>query len=98
MVEPLLGTCCENEASTIGKFLLFMAESPRSAVDSYISCLCPLFAGFCYISTCRWCRILAITSTCRIISLSKWLITMVSFRPLRIGLWDPFQMAELHGL
>ena len=23
----------------------------------------------------------------------KWLLTMVSFRPLRIGLWDPFQMA-----
>ena len=22
---------------------------------------------------------------------------MVSFRPLRIGLWDPFQMAEIHG-
>ena len=28
------------------------------------------------------------SSTC------KWLITMVSFRPLRIGLWDPFQMAS----
>ena len=24
--------------------------------------------------------------------------TMVSFRPLRIGLWDPFQMAYIHGL
>ena len=22
----------------------------------------------------------------------KWLVTIVSFRPLRIGLWDPFQM------
>ena len=22
---------------------------------------------------------------------------MVSFRPVNIGLWDPFQMAELHG-
>ena len=26
-------------------------------------------------------------------SLFRWLITMVSIRPLRIGLWDPFQMA-----
>ena len=25
----------------------------------------------------------------------KWLISMVSFCPLRIGLWDPFQMAFL---
>ncbi len=25
-------------------------------------------------------------------------ITMVIISPLRIGLWDPFQMAELHGL
>ena len=25
----------------------------------------------------------------------KWLITMVSFRPLRIRLWDPFQLAIL---
>ena len=24
-----------------------------------------------------------------------WLITMVRFRPLRMGLWDPFQMAFL---
>jgi len=28
----------------------------------------------------------------------KWLVTMASFSPLRIGLRDPFQMAELHGL
>ena len=28
----------------------------------------------------------------------KWLITMVIVSPLRIGLWDPFQKAELHGL
>ena len=28
----------------------------------------------------------------------KWLITMVSCCPLRIGLWDPFQMAKIHGL
>ena len=28
----------------------------------------------------------------------KWLRTMGSFRPLRIGLWDPFQMTEIHGL
>ena len=27
----------------------------------------------------------------------KWLITMVILSPLRIGLWDPFQMA-IHGL
>ena len=29
----------------------------------------------------------------------KWLVTIVSFRPLRIGLWDPFQMPFpwLHG-
>ena len=33
-----------------------------------------------------------------IIPFKKWLTTMISFRPLRIGLWDPFQMAELHGL
>ena len=26
---------------------------------------------------------------------SRWLITMVRFCPLRIGLWDPFQMAFL---
>ena len=26
------------------------------------------------------------------------LISMVSFCPLRIGLWDPFQMAESHGI
>ena len=31
--------------------------------------------------------------TWRIIPVSKWLITMVSCCPLRIGLWDPFQMA-----
>ena len=31
-------------------------------------------------------------------SLSMWLTTMNSVRPLRIGLWDPFHMAELHGL
>ena len=31
-------------------------------------------------------------TTWRIIPVSKWLITMVSFRPLRIGLWDSFQM------
>ena len=37
-------------------------------------------------------------TTWRIIPFSKWLITMVSFRPLRIGLWDPFQMAYLNGL
>ena len=29
-------------------------------------------------------------STWRIIPVSKWLITMISYRPLRIGLWDPF--------
>ena len=30
---------------------------------------------------------------------SKWLIiTMVSKPPQKIGLWDPFQMAELYGL
>ena len=23
---------------------------------------------------------------------------MTSYGPLRIGLWDPFEMAELHGL
>ncbi len=28
----------------------------------------------------------------------KWLITMVIVSPLRIGLWDPFHMAELYGL
>ena len=28
--------------------------------------------------------------TCGIIPFSNWLMTMVSFRPLRIGLWDPF--------
>ena len=28
----------------------------------------------------------------------KWLITMVSFSLQFLGLWDPFQMAELHGL
>ena len=28
----------------------------------------------------------------------KWLITMVIVSPVRIGLWDPFQMAELDGL
>ena len=28
----------------LGKVLLFMAESPRSAVDSLL--VCPLFAGF----------------------------------------------------
>ena len=28
----------------------------------------------------------------------KWLITMVIVSALRIGLWDPFQMGELHGL
>ena len=33
-----------------------------------------------------------LSSTWRIIPFSKWLIPMVSFRPLRIGLWDPFQM------
>ena len=27
-----------------------------------------------------------------------WLITMVIVKPRRMGLWDPFQMAELHGL
>ena len=27
----------------------------------------------------------------------KWLITMVIVSPLRIGLWDPLQMAYLHG-
>ena len=28
----------------------------------------------------------------------KWLITMVIVSPQDLGLWDPFQMAELHGL
>ena len=28
----------------------------------------------------------------------KWLITMVIVSPLRIGLWDPIQMAEIYGL
>ena len=28
----------------------------------------------------------------------KWLITMVIGSPLRIGLWDPFQMAYINGL
>ncbi len=28
----------------------------------------------------------------RIIPFSKWIITMVIVSPLRIGLWDPFQM------
>ena len=37
------------------------------------------------------------TSTWRIIPVSKWLETMVIVSPLRIGLWDPFQMAELYG-
>ena len=30
----------------------------------------------------------------------KWLVTKANFRPLRIGLWDPFHMAFLcliHG-
>ena len=31
--------------------------------------------------------------TWRIIPDSKWLITMVIVSPLRVGLWDPFQMA-----
>ena len=35
------------------------------------------------------------TSTWRIIPVSEWLITMVIVSPLRIGLWDPFQMAFL---
>ena len=30
-------------------------------------------------------------------STRKCLITMVIVSPLRIGLWDPFQMAEVHG-
>ncbi len=29
--------------------------------------------------------------------LDTWLINMVIVSPLSIGLWDPFQMAELHG-
>ena len=33
----------------------------------------------------------------RIIPFRKWLLTMVIVSPLRIGLWDPFQMA-IHGL
>ena len=33
-------------------------------------------------------------ATWRIIPVSKCLRTMVSFRPLSVGLWDPFQMAE----
>ena len=28
----------------------------------------------------------------------KWLKTMVIVSPLRIGLWDPFRMAELSGV
>ena len=28
----------------------------------------------------------------------KWSISVVIVSPLRIGLWDPFQMAELHVL
>ena len=31
-------------------------------------------------------------------SQDTWLITMVIVSPLFLGLWDPFQMAELHGL
>ena len=31
--------------------------------------------------------------TWRIIPISKWLITIVIISPLRIGSWDPFQMA-----
>ena len=30
--------------------------------------------------------------------LDTWLISMVIISPLRIGLWDPFQVAELYGL
>ena len=37
-------------------------------------------------------------TTWRIIPFSTWFVTMVSFRPLRIGLWDPFQMDYLNGL
>ena len=36
--------------------------------------------------------------TWRIIPFSKWLITMVIVSPQDLGLWDPFQAAELHGL
>ena len=36
--------------------------------------------------------------TWRIIPFSKWLITMVIVSPQDLGLWDPFQTAELHGL
>ena len=35
--------------------------------------------------------------TWRIISFSKWLAFMASFRPLRIGLWDPFHSWPFHG-
>ena len=55
----------------------------------------------CYIVTCIviscWWVIPDYFKRClctwRIIPVSKWLITMVIARPLRIGLWDPFQMS-----
>ena len=35
----------------------------------------------------------------RIILFSKWLYNyFLIVRPLSVGLWDPLQMAELHGL
>ena len=36
--------------------------------------------------------------TWRIIPFGKWLVSMAIVSPRRIGLWDPFQMAELYVL
>ncbi len=41
--------------------------------------------------------LIKLAPTWRIIQVNKLLMTMVRFRPLRIGLWDPFQMA-IHGI
>ena len=36
--------------------------------------------------------------TWRIIPFGKWVVSMAIVSPRRIGLWDPFQMAELYVL
>ena len=42
-----------------------------------------IFRFYVFFAGCTW----------RIIPISKWLITIVIISPLRIGSWDPFQMA-----
>ena len=49
-------------------------------------------------SNCQVLSHLVIMATWRIIPFSKWLIAMVIVSPQFLGLWDPFQMAEIYGL